>query len=175
LATVTGSARSTLAFNLTGTGWLAGVAQTVAPPTAPSDTFSAGTAANMADLIYATTLTLSATPTTLDLTSLTDPLGVAVAFARIRGLYIRNNATTDGWNLTIGLAASNAWAGASQFLAASSSIILGPSSSFPNAGRLEVWAPNTTGYVVDGTHKSLKLDPGANTFTIDIQLIGASV
>ncbi len=175
MATVTGSARSTLLFNLTGAGWLAGVSQDIKPPNAPTDTFTSGTAANQADLIYATTLTLSATPTTLDLTSLLDPLQGAVAFARVRGLYIRNNATTDGWNLTIGAAASNAWAGTSQFLSASSTIILGPSSAFPNSGRLEVWAPNTTGYVVDGTHKSLKLDPGANTFTIDIQIIGASV
>lgn len=175
MANVTGTVRTNIAFQIAGTGWLSGSAQSVAPPTTPQSTYANGTAANAVDLIYATTLTLSATPTTLDLTSLTDPLNGAVAFARVREVYIRNNATTDGWNLVVGPGASNGWAGTSQFFGASSTVNVGPSTANPNTGKLAFSAPNTTGYVVDGTHKTLKLDPGANTFTVEILIAGSSV
>jgi hypothetical protein len=177
LAVVTGNVRSSIAFSLTGAGWLGGAQLSVAPPTTPQSNYGNGTTAGNVDLIYAATLTLSATPTTLDLTSLTDPLNGAVAFARVREFYLRNNATTDGWTVVVGGGAANPWAGASQFLQASSTVTVGPSTSStsPCTGKLAFAAPNTTGYVVDGTHKTLKLDPGANTLTVEILIVGSSV
>jgi hypothetical protein len=177
LAVVSGNTRSNISFSLTGAGWLGGAQLSVAPPTTPQSNYGNGTTAGNVDLIYAATLTLSATPTTLDLTSLLDPLNGAVAFARVREFYLRNNATTDGWTVIVGGGASNPWVGASQFLQASSTVTVGPSTSStsPCTGKLAFAAPNTTGYVVDGTHKTLKLDPGANTFTVEVLIVGSSV
>jgi hypothetical protein len=176
MATVSGTARSSIAFSLTGAGWLAGQATAIAPPTNPQNTFTNGTAAGQGDLVYAATITLSAAPQTLDLTSLLDPLNGAVAFARVRVFYLCNKATTDGWVVTLGNDGTNEWSGASQFLSASGTLKIGPTlAGTANAGRFEIWSPNTTGYVVDSTHKRLKIDPGAHSFDVEIMIVGASV
>src|SRR5687767_10832330 len=62
-----------------------------------------GTAINQANRLYAARLSLTTTPTDLDLAgSLTDPLGATVTFAKIVGIGILNNSTTAGENVLVG-------------------------------------------------------------------------
>jgi hypothetical protein len=173
---VTGTTKTELAFALTGSGWLAGQSQSVQPPTPCVASYSAGSGAGQVAGIYAATLTLAGAPTTLDLTALLDPLGGAVALARVVEFYVKNNATTDGWVVRIGPGGTNGWAGPGQFFAAGSPpVAVGPSTpgSVPCAGKLNFAAPHATGYPVDATHRTIVLDPGAHTFTVDILIVGS--
>jgi hypothetical protein len=78
---------------------------------------------------------------------------------------------TDGQNVTLSGGASNPWTG---ILSATGTLIVFPS-TVNNQGILFLSAPNTTAAVVSGTSKTLKLDPGANTITVNIEITGASV
>lgn len=132
---------------------------------------TSGTAADTVDLKYSATLTFSAsTAQTLDLTSLTDIYGGAVNFARVRSLTISMKSTTDGATLTIGNAASNAWAA---ILGATGTLVMQAATS-TNASMLVLTAPNTTGWVTSGSSKSLKLLPSAHAFSVDIEITGCS-
>jgi hypothetical protein len=128
-----------------------------------------GTAADQVDLKYTKTLTLAATPTTLDLTALTDVFGNSINFARVRSITLKHKGTTDGQNVTVSGGAANPWTGI-----ITGNLILFPSTA-NNNGVIVLWAPGTTGAVVSGASKTLKLDPGANTITVDIEICGASV
>ena len=145
-----------------------------ATPTSVSQAFSCnlvnGTAADSADLNHVLTYTLSGSATTIDLSSLTDRYGNAVNFARVRRLTIKNRSTTNGQILTVSGGSSNPWAAA---WGATGSVIVHPS-TVNNASALVLLAPNTTGYAVSGTSKTIKLDPGANTFQVDVEIEGAS-
>src|SRR5205807_8236290 len=66
-------------------------------------------AAELIDIQYVNTLTLAAAATTLDLTNLLDPFGVAINFAVVRRIRIRPKTTTDGQLLTLSGGASNPW------------------------------------------------------------------
>lgn len=132
---------------------------------------TSGTAADQVDLKYSTTLTFSAsTAQTLDLTSLTDVYGGAINFARVRTITIKMKSTTDGATLTIGNAASNAWAA---ILGATGTLIMQASTS-TNDSMLVLTAPNTTGWATSGSSKSLKLLPSAHAFSVDIEITGCS-
>lgn len=152
-------------------GFLAGT--TLQIPEILSVALTNGTAANQIDLIYAGTISLaSSTPQTLDLTSLTDVLGGAVALARVKLIAIKNKSTTDGQNVTAGNAASNAW---SAMLGSTGTITILPGTSTnPDGGWFINSAPNTTGWPVDSTHKNLKLDPGSASISVDVVIAGAS-
>ena len=111
---------------------------------------------------WSSDLSLAGSATTLDLTSLTGPRGTET-FATIVGLYVYNLTTTAGYAVTVGNAASNAWTGP-----------LGgttPTLTVPAGSRL-VLENNDTAWTVDGTHKSLKLDPGANTVSVRVVILG---
>lgn len=137
-------------------------------PTVWSATFNNGSAADQVEQSYIATLSLAATPTTLDLTALVDPLGKTTNFAAVREVKLRNKSTTDGQNVTVKPGASNGWTGV---LNSTGQLTLYPSTA-TNSGMLVLTAPNTTGAVVSGTSKTLALDPGANTISVDIEIYG---
>jgi hypothetical protein len=46
-------------------------------------------------------------------------------------------------------------------------------STTSNAGAWIQTAPNTTGWAVSSSSKLIQLDPGANTITVDVEIVGA--
>jgi len=124
------------------------------------------------NLVYYRKLALAGSAQTIDLTSLTDPFGDAVNFARLRYVAILNWATNDAHVCTIG-GGTNAWAAAW-----GSTMVVPPGATIAGTtvpGVVELVAMNTTGFAsIDGTHKNIKADPGANTFGLDILLAGSS-
>ena len=163
MATVTGNLNLQATITQINTSALSG-AQSLSPALNPIINFTtSGTAASQLDLEHAKAYSLAATPTTIDLTSLLDVFGGAVNFARGKIVIVQNTATTDGYNVTLSGGASNAW---SNFI--TGNVILPPS------GFIVVAGPLATGWVVDGTHKTFKMDPGANTITVNVIIAGCS-
>lgn len=173
MANVTGSMKVTTSSTQTPTG----LPGTVTPLTINqtfNSTFQNGTAADLVDQRYIATLTfVASTPQALDLTSLLDSSGGAVNFARVRRLSIKFKDATDGQTLKIGYASTtaNAW---TSLLSNPGQLTLQPSTA-ANDGFIVLSAPNTTGWVVSNTNKLLNLDPGTSAFSIDIEILGASV
>lgn len=175
MPTVTGSIYANPSFNQTPTtGFLAGVALPV-NATIQAVFRAAGVAADQVNLIHARTYTfVSATAQTIDLTALTDIVGGTVNFARVRLVAIRVKSTTDAARLTVGAAATNAWEG---FLSPAGTFTVFPSTAnsdgtVNNSGFFIMGAPNTTGVVVSGSTKSLKMLPSAHAFDVDVIIAG---
>lgn len=125
-----------------------------------------GTAINTANRIYAARLTLSTTPTDIDLAgSLADPLGGTVTFAKVVGLIVKNRSTTAAEIVTVG-------GDAAAFLftsAANDSIPVGPD------GLLMAVNPSLAGYPVTGTTADiLQLVAATGTPSVDLIVIGRS-
>lgn len=176
MAVVTGNLNINAAFNQTvSSGVVASYSVPASLSMSPS--FSNGTGSGAVDLCYAKQLSLAGSATTLDLTSLADLSGATVSFARVRLIIIQNLATTAGYTVTVGAAASNQWTG---FLGtATSTVVLQPNVGATAAQSifmgLDLYSTGaTTGAYVDSTHKSLKLDPGANTISVNILIVGGS-
>lgn len=172
MAIVTGSITPNIAFNQTITsGFLTstpiGIGLTL------SVAFTNGATADKINLIHAATYTFtSATPQTIDLSALTDIIGAAVNFARVRAIVVKMNSVTDGATLTLTAGASN---GNTNILGTAAGLIIGSASATNSSGAcLILTSPNTTGYVVDGTHKTLTFTPSAHAFTADILIAGAA-
>lgn len=134
------------------------------------DALASGTGLDQADLVFHDKRTLSATSSeSLDLAGgLTDAFGQSLAFARIKAITIRNLATTAGYHLEVGGAASNAfvnWVGD-----ASDVLRIGP------GGVMQLWNPSAAGYAVTaGTGDLLKINnPNGASLEYEIILIGAS-
>lgn len=151
---------------------------TVAAVINRSVTYTNGTGPSQIDLIYAARLTfVASTPQTLDLTTLVDMGAITINFARVRELIIQSLATTAAFTMTIGAAASNTWTG---FLGTATSALILPTNvgATGNFAAHQLSDPYTvgasTGAFVDATHKTLKLDPGANAFSINIIIAGCS-
>lgn len=126
--------------------------------------------ANAIDLKYSRVITLASTSSVYDLTNLTDDNGAAISFARVRSLTVRNRATVDGYNLTIGPGATSGWVGPG---AASWSFYVFASTS-TTPGVMAFVAPNTAGAVVASSSKNLKIDAGSQSITFDLEIIGCS-
>ncbi len=128
--------------------------------------YGSGVTADKVDgLYYARLAFVASTPQTLDLSSLTDPFGNAIVAARCRFFAVKWSSTTDNVPMLIGDAAATAWQGL--VVSATAVIPLYPSSA-GNDGWLIFAAPQTTGMVVDGSHKSLKFDPQTGAGNLDI-------
>ncbi len=142
-----------------------------------SITYANGTGSGQIDMLYAKKLTLAATPTTLDLTALTDLNGDALNFLRIREFIIQNLATTAAYVVTVGGAGSNAWLG---FFGTTTSTLTMPTNvgATGNYATIQLSDPYTigasTGAYVGASSKYLKLDPGANTIIVSVILAGCS-
>jgi hypothetical protein len=133
-------------------------------------TYTNGTASLQCDTLHSKVYTLSATTTTIDLTSLTDPNGNSINFARVRELLAFNVDTTAGHDVGIYHGASNGWAQL-------------PASANPlycryGGGRIRVADPTSTGAsngnVTSGSSRTVTLDPGANTVNLWLVVIGGS-
>lgn len=132
--------------------------------------YGSGSAADKIAKISAFTLTfVASTPQTIDLTSLPDVFGnaAAVSFGNVHTVAIRMNSTTDGAEITLTPNASNGWDKMGLGL-----ILPAASTTNPAGAFFVISAPNTTGFVVDSTHKSLDLTPSAHAFTVDFELTG---
>ena len=129
-----------------------------------------GTGANAADRLYMDSNTLAASANVdVDLAgSLTDALGAALSFARVKALFLRA-ASGNTNNVVIGGAASNQFVG--PFGAATHTFAVKP-------GGFMGWiAPDATGWAVTaGTGDLLRIaNSGAGTsVTYDVVIIGAS-
>jgi hypothetical protein len=131
--------------------------------------YANGTASNQVDTLYAKTITLASTTQTLDLTSLTDPAGNSINFARVREFIVVNNATTAGYDLKVEAGASNGV------------IFLPPAANNLYArysGSLRISDPVSTGSgngnVVGSTTKTITFDSGSNTITFYVLIVGGS-
>ena len=120
-----------------------------------------GVAANQVDLLYFVRLSLAATPTTIDLTTVLDPFGGTDVFVKGRAAVLYNASTTDGQIITISGGATNPWTNWT-----TGNVIL------PAGGKLYFDAPLLGGIPVSGTNKTLKFDPGANTVPLEIGIVG---
>jgi hypothetical protein len=123
-----------------------------------------GTSPNQAQYFYSRRLSLAGSAQTLDIYGgLTDGLGTTLNLATVRALIIVNRSTTAGQILTIGNAASNQFSG---FLGgATQTIVLRP------GGTIVLLAPLDGYTVTNGSADLLKLDPGANTFDVDVIIV----
>jgi hypothetical protein len=135
-----------------------------------------GTAADKVDGIYFNVLTfVASTPQTLDLTALTDPIGNSLTCARVRLIAFKPAWTTDNVPLLIGGAGANEWStNSSPIQTNAAKIAAFPSSAAGNNGFTMFAAPQTTGMVVDSTHKNLKLDPQTAAGTCDVLILMCS-
>lgn len=136
----------------------------------PSFVFSDGTGANQIKQVFADTRTLSASATEdLDLAGgLTNALGTAITFTKIRAIAIRAAATNTN-NVLVGGAASAqfaTWVGD-----ATDVVVVRP------GGLFLLIAPDTTGYAVTATSADLlKIanSAGGTSVSYDIVLLGTT-
>ena len=128
-----------------------------------------GAGINAANLVYQDAVTLAAAgETLLDLTALTDALGGAVAFARLKLIYLRNKSATAGDNLQLG---GTVAAGLSTlYVGTNAGQLIGP------GGIALLVNPSAAGWAVTATTADILRigNPGANPITYDIVLIGAA-
>ena len=131
--------------------------------------YANGTASNQVDTLYAAKVTLAGAPTTINLTTLTDPAGNTANFARVREFIVYNPASTAGYDVKVEAGATNGWSA------------LPPSTSPLTCrylGTVRISDPTSTGTgngnVVTSTSNTITLDPGANTVTIYILIAGGS-
>jgi hypothetical protein len=134
---------------------------------------SSGVLADQADEKYSFIKTMIATPFVIDLTALVDAQGNAMSFARLKSLSWVNRSQTPGHSVAMGslTTVANTFVG----------IVSNPgqltvNNSTPNSPAAFGWiSPDLAGSPVSPTNKLISFDPGANTITIEIEAIGASV
>lgn len=129
-------------------------------------TLSSGTGAGQVDEKWADSRTATAAVDDIDLSNLTEGERSGIKFATIKVLRIYNTTTTSGYTLTVGAAASNPIS--SLFGDTSDKVVIG-------AGGELVLSNYTNGFAVtDNVADILRCDPGANTITYDIEILGVS-
>lgn len=132
-----------------------------------SKTLTVGTGADQADQVFSDQRTLAGTANeTLDLQSLTNSLGVAVVFTKVKLLYIEVVSTNSDSTITVGASGSSAFntpfSGDDTF-----SIDIGP------GGVAMFCRTDSTAYAVSGTVKDLKvLNNSASSLTYNIIIAG---
>ncbi|MFC7880484.1 hypothetical protein ACFUVV_01150 [Streptomyces sp. NPDC057376] len=136
-----------------------------------SASLGSGSGAGQADRLYQARRTLPASATEdLDLAgALTDALGSAAVFVRVKGLFIAASKTNTN-NVIVGAAAANAW---STLLNTTGTLTLRPGAAVGALADVD----DATGYAVTaGTGDLLKVaNSGAGTaVTYDIFIVGAS-
>jgi hypothetical protein len=135
----------------------------------PEIALSDGAGVNQANRVFQDTITLAAaSETLLDLTALTDALGGAVSFARLKAIYLRNKSATAGDNLELG---GTVTAGLSTlYVGTNAGQLIGP------GGIALLVNPSAAGWVVTPTTADILRigNPGSNAITYDIVVIGAA-
>lgn len=130
---------------------------------------TAGTASGQCDTLFAKQYTLSGTTTTIDLTSLTDPAGNSITFARVREFIVQNTATTAGYDVKVEAGASNGWG---PLPPSTNPLYCRYGSVVRVSDKLSTGSGN--GNVVTSTSKTVTFDPGSNTVTINVLIVGGS-
>jgi hypothetical protein len=163
---LSGSLKASLNFTQTAAPGLGSASNVVTESITIS--FTDGTGANQLNVLWSDIRTLTATSETLDINGiLTSAYGATVSLLRVKGIYVRNTSTTNGNNLLVGGAASNAWA--TLFGDVTDKFQVLPS------GVLLAGGPLATGYAVTaGTADQLKVDSGSATITYRIALLGCN-
>lgn len=160
---------------LTGTAPVSDLGASVTPKTGVDqsvlENIANGTGAGQGDLLFADTRTLAASAVEdLDLAGvLLDAFGVAITFARIKGLYVKA-AVANTNNVVIGADAVNPWA---TLLNTTGTLTLRPGASF----LATVGAADAIGYAVTaGTGDLLQVanSAGGTGVDYDIVIVGAS-
>jgi len=123
--------------------------------------YSHGTGANQANEYKDDTRSVAAASETIDLqTDLTDEFGTTLLFTSIKSITIKNLSSTSGESLTI----------SGNFMGS----ILDATDSTHRVDAGGVWHTESPidGYTVDATHKQLTIDPGSDTISYTLVLVG---
>lgn len=99
-------------------------------------------------------LVTSGTPLVLDMTSLTDPDGNAINFARVQGIFLENLSTTTGQIITL--------TGGTMNPLFADSYTAQPNLDGVSAGTVGTWQPYP-GFAVSGGAKTIKITVAAGT------------
>jgi hypothetical protein len=159
-ATVTGSVAPAVSVNSSDVS-VSGFNNSQAiqiPPALAALQFATGTGAqqiSIASYNAGRALTAS-TPVTDDLSALTGYVG-ATAYTKVKILAITNNDTVAGHNVVFSGGASNPFVG--KLGGTTPTHTIGPGET------LLMFDLTAAGMTVDGTHKTIKLDPGANNIS----------
>lgn len=132
------------------------------------NSYQSGTGAGKADQVYSGRLTLSTTTTTLDLKSLTDPAGNALAFGIVSAIKITNQSKASGETVIVGT-------GMSSTFTMPIGATLDPGSTTTNTlGGTILWE-NPAGVVVGTDTNTLNVKSGAGSAVpVDVTIIGRS-
>ena len=128
---------------------------------------------NSADItkVYWNTYSVTSTPTTIDLTSLTDIVGNALSFSTLVYLKVINQDTTN--HLTIGgVEANDLFGVALPFTLAGQNRSSGNGGSSGSAGSTGSEVSLVTNITVDATHKLLSLTASAGTISVQVLVAG---
>lgn len=139
-------------------------------PSALGNLLNATGAANSVDTAYSASLSLAAAVTTINLHAFTDPGGNSVAMARVRAWAVYNTSSTAANIINLYTLTGT-----------------DPLTWLPQVTTATLWVPpggimlgtdplstSTNGWVVSASHFSFSLDPGANTVTCDVLILGNS-
>lgn len=147
------------------------------PNMAAPVTFQNGTGLGNINLIGLASGTAAAAPASVDLTTMTDVVGAAINFARVRAVMILNKASNDAYKLLWDGTVTNAWKDPFNGLAVAKLSIPPGAIQAGTAvapGGVLIWGSNLTGLVVAPTSKLIVLDPGANTIPYAVHLLGVN-
>jgi hypothetical protein len=145
-------------------------------PDIPQVAFGFGTGLGNINLLAYKVGTATAAAAAIDLSTITDPEGNAINFARVRAVEILNFATADGSILLLDGTVANAWKAPFNAIA-TAKLVIPPGRTVgtnPVPGGVLLWGANLTGYVTSGTSKVISLDPGAATIPWRVALLGVN-
>jgi hypothetical protein len=134
--------------------------------------YTNGTASNQVDTIYAKTFSLASTTQTIDLTSLTDPAGNSINFARVREFIVVNTSTTAGYDLEVYSGSSNGWAPIGAVSGTPCYVRYGSGAMYRLSDPVSTGSGN--GNVVGSTSKTITFNSGSNTVTFYVIVVGGS-
>lgn len=145
-------------------------------PDIPVVNYAYGTGLGNINLLGYKTGTATAAASTVDLSTITDPEGNAINFARVRAVEILNFATADASILLLDGTVTNAWKAPFNSIATAKLVILPGRlvGGTTQPGGVLLWGANLTGYVTSGTSKLIVLDPGAATIPWKVGLLGVN-
>jgi len=127
-----------------------------------------GTGSGNANFAWSDQITItSSSSSTIDLSSLTDRFGNAIAPTKIKAIGIRLTSSTDtAASISVGAAASNQW---TSLLQDATDLI-----KIRYQGSFMAMCTDSTGYAVSGTNKSLKIlnNSATQSVVVDVFVIG---
>ncbi len=141
------------------------VAQTV-PSISKSRAWTSGTGTNQANRYYEETIELAGAVVNRDLYgSLTDKFGNTLSLAKVKEILIHNKSTTSGETLEISgnFVTGVLWA---DWVDDAAKETIGPNGIFYRRNPIDGYAVTNT------TAERITLDPGANSFDVDLIILG---